>query len=148
MIEERGQANAALANECAIAFGNLRASLLASAHLLAEKDPGDLPLARELVASHLAQGLHLASLDARRSVREAARDLEALCVKAEALLKANRRRAGSDDALAAAARRLDADLCIARGVVRAVPQRASERDEGAGDRASDLPPDPARRSTG
>src|SRR5262245_49783135 len=98
----------ALTTECLIAFGNLRASTLASAHLLAEKDPGDLPLARELVADHLARGMQMPIGRLPIEVEEVARELASLCQTATALLKANRRRAATDETLAVAARRLDA----------------------------------------
>lgn len=154
------EGTAALANECAIAFGNLRASMLASAHLLAENNVGALATARELVADHLARGMQMptgrpADLDA------IARSLTALCDDASALLKANRRRASrerseqlekkldiNDETLAVAARRLDADLCIARGVLGSVRLRAGEQSEEGrerGERAS-CPAGSARRT--
>jgi hypothetical protein len=139
MTEDR---RAALANECLIAFGNLRASILATAHLLAEKNPKDLPIARDLVAEHLAHGLQLPS--ARADVGDLGARLAELCAKGEPLLKANRRRANEDETLALAARRLDADLCIARGVLGALPPRHAEHPPAA-DRES-APPDPARRT--
>src|SRR5262245_39348856 len=127
-----------LTTECLIAFGNLRASTLASAHLLAEKNPGDLPLARELVADHLARGMQMPVGPA--DVTQIPRELTSLCQTAAALLMANRRRAVTDETLAVAARRLDADLCIARGVLNALPAapEAPERES--------YPPDPARRT--
>src|SRR5206468_3900285 len=101
-------------------------------------------LVRELVAEHLARGMQLPALDPRRAnVHEIARELATLCTKAATLLKANRRQAGHDESLVMAARRLDADLCIARGVIRAIPPARVESGE---ERESNLPPDPARRT--